>query len=451
VGLLAIKLALGAIMMAGILDALRTSWPRLGPDRASPLVVAAVLVLALAIIAPGATFRPQLATMAGLAVQWALLERASRRLALTGPGQPAVGWELWCVPPLVLVWANVHGGFLVGVALMGIFTAAAGCRVLVSLEGSARARALAWLTTAGLLTAAAPLVNPYGLELYTYLARTLDDHGAITEWRPIPLFDASFGRFKLLVVAALVVCAASWRRLATWDGAWRVGFVGLATALAFRHQRHTVLVGIASAPLLAVLVPHLVRAAADRWPRLVPDRGGRRVIGFGVALIVGIQLGGVVRTFADHGAVIRFSRLAYPVDALSFLELHDFRGNAAVPFDWGSYTAHTLGHRVKLFIDGRFEAVYPPEVLRDYFAFADGQPGWERLLDAYPTDIVVTQRALGTHEQMFGRSDFVYVYSDPVAFVFVRRSPRTATALDRLLGLGLASRPPIPRHDAVFP
>ena len=53
--------------------------------------------------------------------------------------------------------------------------------------------------------------------------------------------------------------------------------------------------------------------------------------------IVGIQIGGVLGTLAQHGTAIRFARADYPVDALSFLELHDFRGNAAVPFDWGSY------------------------------------------------------------------------------------------------------------------
>jgi hypothetical protein len=106
---------------------------------------------------------------------------------------------------------------------------------------------------------------------------------------------------------------------------------------------------------------------------------------------------------------------------------------------------------MKVFIDGRFEAVFPPEVIHDYFAFVNGTSGWERLLDAYPTDIVVTQRARGTHERMLAREDFVYVYSDPAAFVFVRRSPRTVAALDRLLGLAIAARPPLPERGAVFP
>lgn len=444
-GLLALKLGLGAVMMAAILDAVRTAWPRLGPPTARPLVVAGALVFALAVIAPGATFRPQLATMAGLAVEWALLERASRRLAHEG----TTGWEIWCVPPLVLVWANAHGGFLVGVGLMGLFTAAAGWHVLRTRHGVARARTLAALGGAGLTTLAAPVVNPYGVELYSYLARTLGDHGAITEWRPVPLLDASFPRFKGLVAVVVVVCALSWRRLATWHGAWRVAFVALAVVMAFEHQRHTVLVGVASAPLLATLLPSLVTRLLAWRPSLALGPASRRIVGFGIAIIAGIQLGGVARSFVEHGTAIRFSRIDYPVDALSFLEQHDFRGNAAVPFDWGSYTAHRFNHRVKVFIDGRFEAVYPPHVIRDYFAFANGEPGWERLLDAYPTDIVVAQRALGTHELMFGRPDFAYVYSDPAALVFVRRSPRTAAALDRLFGL--ASRPPLPRLDTVFP
>lgn len=448
-GLLALKLGLGLVMMAGILDAVRTLWPRLGPGTARPLLAAAALVLAMATIAPGATFRPQLATMAGLAVEWALLERASRRLRTSPSERSAVGWEVWSVPPLVLLWANAHGGFLVGVALMGLFTAAACWHVLRAHQGARRRGTLAGLAAAGLATLAAPLVNPYGVELYTYLFRTLDAHGVITEWRPVPLFGPSFARFKILVALTAVVCGLSWRRLATWEGAWRVWFLVLATVMAFRHQRHTVLVAIAAAPLIATLVPSIVASLLARRPALALGAGARRAIAVGLATIVGVQLGGVIGTLARHGTAIRFARVDYPVDALSFLELHGFRGNAAVPFDWGSYTAHRFRDRVKVFIDGRFEAVYPPAVLRDYFAFANGDPGWERLLDEYPTDIVITQRALGTHERMFRRDDFVYVYSDPTAIVFVRRSPRTAEALDRLFGL--ASRPPLPMRDAVFP
>jgi hypothetical protein len=50
---------------------------------------------------------------------------------------------------------------------------------------------------------------------------------------------------------------------------------------------------------------------------------------------------------------------------------------------------------------------------------------------------------------MFARPDFAYVYSDPAALVFVRRTPTNDAALDRLASL--ANRFDFPRHETVFP
>src|SRR5262249_28657722 len=38
---------------------------------------------------------------------------------------------LWILPPLAILWANVHGGFVTALALVGIYAAVAGVRALV--------------------------------------------------------------------------------------------------------------------------------------------------------------------------------------------------------------------------------------------------------------------------------------------------------------------------------
>src|SRR5439155_734210 len=73
---------------------------------------------------------------------------------------------LWWLPLLALVWANVHGGFLVGFALGGTFAGVAALRAVVLRDREERRRALvlaALLAAMGLAT----LVNPHGPRLYT--------------------------------------------------------------------------------------------------------------------------------------------------------------------------------------------------------------------------------------------------------------------------------------------
>lgn len=462
-GLVLFKLAVGAALIGLLLDATRSldRGLRGGPAlRAElhPLGTAFALVLVLAVVHPGATFRPQLFTMLLLAVELALLARADLRMA--GPkGRGArIGWELWVLPSVLLLWANLHGGFLVGVGLLGLYVAALAWRAWRG-RAAGEAEAVrpgevalpAALAAAGVL---APLVNPYGLSLYVYLGRTLGLHDVISEWRPVGLVDGSFLRFKLLVVVAAASLYALSRHPRSERGGrralvWWAMAAAAAALFAFRHQRHTVLFAEIAAPPVLLGAERARRAALDRWPDLLRRRVALGAVATAAAAIACVQVWGFARQVARDGLQIRFGRLDYPADAVAFIEASGLRGNMAFPFEWGAYAIWKLGSRARVFIDGRFEAVYPAPVVDDYFAFLNGGPGWERLLDAYPTEVVVVQRWRHIHPRLFARADLVYVYSDPAALVFVRPTATNARALARLERQ--ADRHAFARPETFFP
>src|SRR5581483_6676791 len=458
--LIAFKLLVAAAVVALLVDAVRTLASELAPEgRVHPLPAAAGLVLALAVIAPGASFRPQLFTIALLAAQGSLLARADRRLRSL-PGRGArISWELALQPVLLGAWANLHGGFLVGLAQLGIFAGAVALRAVAPARWrrgahppSAREARLA--IAVALASVAATLINPNGIALYAFLARTLGVHDEISEWQPVALLSGEFLRFKVLVAGTAIALAALWRQRRACEAAgaatdWRAAFLALAALAGFRHQRHTVLFAVAAAPVLVVGAERLRLAALARFPGLAPRPAVLAVAGVGALAVAAAQLAGYARTIAEHGLAIRFGRLDYPADAVEFLRAHHITGNVAMPFEWGSYALWKLGPDWRVFIDGRFETVYPERVIRDYFAFMHGTEGWERLLDDYPTDIVVVQRWRDIHPRLFARKDFEYVYSDPAALVFVRRQGRMQPALDRLALL--ADRTAFERPDTVFP
>ena len=452
-GLIGVKLALLAFMLACMLDATRTLARVSDPGRtADPLTVAAGLVLALAVIAPGATFRPQLFTMAFLALVVSLLARADRRFQRRG-STTGVGWELAILPPLLALWANLHGGFLVGLALVGLHAISVVLRVFSRVPHGPSPRDAILVLALLALDTLAPLVNPYGVDLYRYLFATLSMHTGVGEWDPVPLAGFAFARFKVLaaITAALGVYWWHTEQAAERRGAfgWLLVFAMFAGGYAFKHQRHTVLFAVVAAPIVIVAAERLRVRIIRRWPVLVPRPAVMTAVLVGALLVAAVQMVGVAGDMARHGTRIRYARAAFPTDALAFLEQHDLRGNLVLPLQWGSYTIHRLGDRVRVFIDGRFEAVYPRRVLDDYFAFVEEGEGWARVLDAYPTDIVLLQRAHGLHPRLFARDDFTYVYSDPASLVFVRRNAINQAALDRLTRL--ARRPPLPATDAVFP
>jgi hypothetical protein len=146
---------------------------------------------------------------------------------------------------------------------------------------------------------------------------------------------------------------------------------------------------------------------------------------------------------------MRYPRSEFPVEAIAFIRAADLRGNMLIQFEWGGYALYHLGTRAKVFIDGRFEASYPRVVMDDYFTFVDARPGWERALDAYPTEVVVLDPTMPVVQHLAERTDFARVYADGTAMVWVRATPTNAAALSRLTAL--AWRPSGLNGDVDFP
>jgi hypothetical protein len=112
--------------------------------------------------------RPQLFSLVAFTIVLTCLIRARR------------GDQYWLLPlpPLFAVWANLHGGWLVGGGIFALWTA-------VTAFAGNRRHAL-WCTVIGGASLAATLLNPYGLELLTLLRDSVGvERADIVEWQPV--------------------------------------------------------------------------------------------------------------------------------------------------------------------------------------------------------------------------------------------------------------------------
>jgi hypothetical protein len=60
-----------------------------------------------------------------------------------------------------------------------------------------------------------------------------------------------------------------------------------------------------------------------------------------------------------------------------------------VPFAVGGFVSWKLHPEVKVSIDSRYEAAYPPGAVEENLLFYSGGEGWRSILDRYPTDAVL--------------------------------------------------------------
>jgi hypothetical protein len=149
-------------------------------------------------------------------------------------------------------------------------------------------------------------------------------------------------------------------------------------------------------------------------------------------LVAGVyQLHAIARIHWEHGFRIVVSPFEYPTQAAEFLQRNGIRGNLAVPFDWGEYFIWKLYPGSRVSIDGRYTSAYPMKVIRDSWWWMEGQQSWKNLLERYPTEIAITNRWHPVTALLRRDPEWVYIYSDPVAFVFLRKVASLAPVLEK--------------------
>ncbi|MBO9499903.1 MAG: hypothetical protein J7483_10650 [Novosphingobium sp.] len=166
----------------------------------------------------------------------------------------------WFAAMLMLVWANAHGSFTLGLLLAALF----GLEALLQSDDRLRALRQWGLFGAALLVAA--LATPHGLQglLHPLYISRLGMLDTITEWRAATWPDD----WLFFLVAATVVLAAGrhWRRL----GAVRLIILAGLMALAFEHARHQAPFALVAALLLAPLLGNRDPECSSSEGRRVP-------------------------------------------------------------------------------------------------------------------------------------------------------------------------------------
>jgi hypothetical protein len=187
--------------------------------------------------------------------------------------------------------------------------------------------------------------------------------------------------------------------------------------MALRHQRHTPLFALCAAAPLADQLERaslwLQRRAAIRLTA-VPTA----LLTAALLVLAATQLSLLfLRLSADRFQIV-YEAAEYPVGAVRFLQVARLRGNLALPIDWGAYVLWHTSPAIAVSLDGRFATVYPPRVVDDNFAFFRGGEGANRLLDEYPTGLVLAPA--GSAVPVRGRPGWRLRYRDDVAELFQR-------------------------------
>ncbi|HVA40833.1 MAG TPA: hypothetical protein VNF49_09220 [Candidatus Binataceae bacterium] len=379
---------------------------------ASLEVQAVVLVAAAMAFVPQMQFRPVLATYLFFAALMAMLARESY-------GRRA---PLWLAVPMLALWANLHGGFFVGLIAMGLYTAVRGVQDLSEGKGTRGTVRLAALTSAATL---ATLINPYGLNDWLMIIPYLRNPFTlryISEFRPLLVVIADFHRnhrplftfgSALAIMAGLFVAFALTPRA---DDLALFAIAALMTATALYAVRNTALAVIAcSIPLCRHADLLLDRLRLERTAGVGRPLRIWRVLH---VLLVGVAVGIALRTGLLSKTLPAVE--VKPVGALAFMQKHDLHGNVLCEYGWAGYFIWHDAPRSRVFMESLFEAYYPHRVQSDFAAVFYAEPGAARVLDAYPNDFVLMPTGSAAYSLMMAQTGWRLIYRDPVSALFAR-------------------------------
>ena len=387
--------------------------------------------------------------------------------------------HLWLLPLLMLVWVNVHFGFVAGLALM---LAYAGLEFLETIQGEARRRATmqrlrrasGWLLGTAMVT----LVNPWGWEIYRALLLQTRAAGhqevSIAEWASLPLNWVAFSRalwlrdtagtlYLLLTIAVVAAVVALFR------AQWGAAILLLAAVYApVRHVRmgavFSCVVVIVGGSILWEALLHL--GSYIRAPRMRSFATVGAVVLLGALasarcfdLVTNRHYFGGDTDNATFGVGLSWW---FPQRAVEFIQRENLPGQIFQGYNAGGYFAWALGPQRGDYIDGR-DTLFGTERIERARHLLETPPDsapWQQEADRYHINTIILSLARYDGLQFVQLKDFCSsrdwrpVYLDEVSAVFVRRKPETEALVLRskvdCATAPLPAGPPAPNGAAAF-
>jgi hypothetical protein len=413
-----------------------------------------LLALILVLLATSASMihffaRPHVVSWLLTFVWFSILDSSEGNYVAAGVKSEACGNKdsiqinLWLLPLTMLLWVNLHGGFLLGFVLLAIYWASALwdwlrageerlSELLLKIQTGRRVRKL---TLVGIVSAAATLVNPYGSRLYQHIYgylsnRFLMDH--IDEFQSPNFHYVAQKCFAGLLLLTLVTLAASrceLRRASVSHG-MIVLFAVYSGLYASRN------IPISSLLLILVIGPRLSREIArladsygERRERFRTVEFSRRMQKIELSLrghlwpIAAVVLTGWILAHSGKlGAStvmhVQFSGKRFPVAAVDYIEKKNLQGSFFAPDFWGGYLIYRLYPQSKVVIDDRHD-FYGEAFLRSYLKLMHVEPGWKEFLQQHPASCLLIPKNSALANILAESREWQSIYQDEVASVFV--------------------------------
>jgi hypothetical protein len=304
-------------------------------------------------------------------------------------------WTIWLLIPIAVLWTNLHAGFLILFALLGLLVI--GCGLESFIWGGAASRGKSDVIRYSLLAAAcaaASLMNPYGIKLHLFLQSYLGSdaiRNGVQEFQSPSFRSESMFDFMILLFLGLAISGALLKKHRLTEVLW-IWFLAYSSLVSVRHAP---LFMIAAVPILAVEI-------TGWWTKWVATRS-KRSIARTVDSITG-QFQCRVRHVSIWSPLVilalamsqssnwpqNFLEGPFPVRIVQAHADEIASGRVYTSDKWAGYLIYKNYPRQRVFFDDRHH-YYGEAIIQDYLKIGSGGREWRELLQRYRFNLVLCE------------------------------------------------------------
>ncbi len=311
---------------------------------------------------------------------------------------------VYLLPAIMVLWANLHGGFLLGLIIVGVF-----CGVALLKRDWVNFRIYGLV---GVGCFIATFINPLGWHIYQGLATVLGhfSQAYITEWWPYYRNIAVPGSIpSIIYILTFVGLELRHRGLRPIEPrllSWLFLFLGLYQ---FRYMSFFFM--FSTVPLAL----HLDRLLPKRPNNLTVERS---LLAAGIIAACALPL-----VYMRIDPALGLPRMLSEQDIL-YLQTHFSHARLLNHWNYGGVLIFRTRGAIPVFVDGRASTAYPDALLRDYFKLVElefDETAWDATLEQYQIDAVLWVKA---HEELrrflVGKRGWKEAYAGSYASIYIK-------------------------------
>ena len=307
---------------------------------------------------------------------------------------------IWLIPVLTIIWNNLHGGVVSGLGIIFIYS------ILAILEKKPWKNLVAMFA----ISCATLIINPYGIKYLNFLfSATTKNREYINEWWSFLAkshfsyyFSASFFIITLLIILIYVSIKKhniNWTKLT------------ICIVCSIQGLLHVKLLSLGLIATSALCYNELIIFIKKLLPLM------KKIEKCLYPIVISLVL---ILPFLSP-QIPRVNLQKFPFYETEFLKINNIKGNAVVPFGYGSYITYKLYPNILVYMDGRYEEVYYDKEFLALRDFSLAEKGWKEFLKQYDTEIIMVEKYYDIYKILQQDSNWVNIFNGKLCGVFLKK------------------------------